>query len=184
MQIRLRELRSTGLRKFLLWFRRNLLPHQQFRSTVLYNYFAHNVSSVSIVIALCVLFSFRGYVHAIKLDRFYRVITVGVRDQWPLTALMRSLPIDSKSHAGVHKRTYILPEETTIDIVLVVNKYGGGHHLIINFLIKCITFSAPVDWRTFVNGASASANFCISLLTKLQKFAMSLHNNICSIQNC
>lgn len=120
----------------------------------------------------------------VKLGRFYRVITVGVRDQWPLTALMRSLPIDSKSHAVVHKRTYILPEETTIDIVLVVNKYGGGHHLIINFLIKCITFSAPVDWRTFVNGASASANFCISLLTKLQKFAMSLHNNICSIQNC
>lgn len=117
----------------------------------------------------------------VKLDRFYRVITVGVRDQWPLTALMRSLPIDSKSHAGVHKRTYILPEETTINIVLVVNKYGGGHLLIINFLIKCITFSAPVDWRTFVNDASASANFCISLLTKLQKFAMSLHNNICSI---
>lgn len=95
--------------------------------------------------------------------------------------MRRSLPIDSKSHGGVHKRTYILPEETTINIVLVVNKYGGGHHLIINFLIKCITFSAPVDWRTFVNGASASANFCISLLTKLQKFAMSLHNNICSI---
>lgn len=105
----------------------------------------------------------------VKLGRFYRVITVGVRDQWPLTAMMRSLPIDSKSHAGVHKRTYVLPEETTIDIALVVNKYGGGHHLIINFLIKCITFSAPVDWRTFFNSASAFANFSISLLTKLLK---------------
>lgn len=120
----------------------------------------------------------------VKLGRFYRVITVGVRDQWPLTAMMRSLPIDSKSHAGVHKRTYILPEETTIDIALVVNKYGGGHHLIINFLFKCITFSAPVDWRTFFNSASAFANFSISLLTKLLKFAMSLHNKICSIKNC
>lgn len=123
----------------------------------------------------------RGMSMQCKAWPFLPSITVGVRDQWPLTAMMRSLPIDSKSHAGVHKRTYILPEETTIDIVLVVNKYGGGHHLIINFLIKCITFSAPVDWRTFFNSAPASANFSISLLTKLLKFAMSLHIKICSI---
>lgn len=101
-----------------------------------------------------------------------------------VNCMMRSLPIDSKSHAGVHKRTYILPEETTIDIVLVVNKYGGGHLLIINFYSNVLLFSAPVDWRTFVNSASASANFSISLLTKLLKFATSLHNKICSFWNC
>lgn len=64
---------------------------------------------------------------------------MGVSGQWSLTARMRSLPTDGKSQAGVHKKTYSLPETTTFDIV-VVNKYGGGHKLIINFLFNYMAF--------------------------------------------
>lgn len=80
---------------------------------------------------------------------------------------MRFLLIDSKSYVGVYKRMYILFEEIIIDIVFVVNKYGGGYYLIINFLIKCIIFLVLVDWCIFVNDVFVFVNFCILLFIKL-----------------